>query len=145
MPETIVTLAESPRFLLRHSYESVVLLDKITNTTYNLGEHYGDPEIGLIAPDESWFVTAGEGLLYFDFTRGLQVFFRSGFQDHLGRDTCAFVHAARIMSGHEVRVLLDPWSPYASTWVLNTASLKVARVCDGPQLMDQPWQEKVDY
>jgi hypothetical protein len=139
------TLSESNNYILGNEYEEVILKDKRNKKTHYLGSHYGDPELGLIAPDESWFITAGEGLLYFDFERGLHQFLRKGFDDHLGKDSYAFVHSARIESNESVRVLVDPWSEYASTWLLSIPLLKIEKIKDGPSMVDKPWQEKVTY
>ena len=67
----MTTLAESESFLVYHKHEDVFLFSKNRNTTWDIGSHYSEPQGGLIGPDESWFITIGEGLLYFDFDRGL--------------------------------------------------------------------------
>lgn len=139
------TLSESNNYILAHEFEDVILKDKNNGKTYSLGSHYGDPVLGLIAPDESWFITAGEGLLYFDFKRGLHEFFRKGFKDRLGKEESLFVHSADIESIESVRILIDPWSEYASTWTLFIPSLKLEKIKNGPSMIDKPWQEKVKF
>ena len=138
-------LAESQNFVLRHEYEDVSLFDKRTQEKRSLGEHYGDPKAGLISPEQDWFITFGEGLLYFDFERGLKSFFRSGFVDSWGKDSSAFVHAIRYEPSLGVKVLLDPWSDYASTWLLNLETLEIAKLSDSPSLVEQPFQEEVEF
>ena len=138
-------LSESENFILGHDYESVFLKDKRNGNNHDLGSHYGEPELGLIAPDESWFITVGEGVLYFDFERGLHDFLQKGFNDHLGNNSCAFVHSARIESNDSVRILTDPWSEYASTWLLSISSLNIEKISDGPSMIGKPWQEDVEY
>ena len=138
-------LSESKSFILCHEYEDVFLKDKRNGATHDLGNHYGDPRVGLISPDENWFITAGEGVLYFDFERGLREYLREGFKDNFGKDGCAFIHSARIESSDSVRILIDPWSEHASTWVLSISSLTVTKIKDGPCMDGKPWQEEIEY
>jgi hypothetical protein len=56
-------------FYLWHEFEDVWLTDKRTDRKLYIGRHYGDPVQGIIGPDENWFLTAGEGLLFLDFSR----------------------------------------------------------------------------
>ncbi|UFH58125.1 hypothetical protein [Sulfurovum mangrovi] len=135
------TLLESSNYILAHEFEDVILKDKNNGKIYSLGSHYGDPVLGLIAPDESWFITAGEGLLYFDFKRGLHEFFRKD----LSSEGSLFVHSACIESNESVRILIDPWSEYASTWILSIPALKIQKIKNGPLMIGKPWQEKVFY
>ena len=72
-------LAESQNFVLGHTYETAILLEKANGVEIAVADHYGDPTVGLISSDECWFVTAGEGLQCFSKKHGLLTFFRSGF------------------------------------------------------------------
>lgn len=138
-------LDESNDFTLYHDYENVYLLNKRTQEKYSLGSHYGDPKSGLISPEQDWFITIGEGLLYFDFQRGLKSLFRSDFPDFFGKDSSAYIHAVRYEPDSGVKILLDPWSDYASTWLLNLETLEVTKLSDSPSLVDQPFREEVEF
>jgi hypothetical protein len=135
-------LDETDRYFLGHIYEDVILVNKITQEETFIGDHYGDPVCGVIGPGEDWFVTCGERVLYFDFKRGLHELLRSGFPEkpnQRGRGpNPAFIHACRLQSRNEVTILVDLWSQYASTWVLNTDTISIEKVADGPSLRDEP-------
>ena len=70
------TLDEPSHYILGHSSETVLLVRKVDGETWVLGEHYGDPTCGLIGPEQTWFLSGGEGLLFFDFARGSTAFMR---------------------------------------------------------------------
>lgn len=140
-------LAESSRFILGHSYETVIVVNKIDGSEFSAGEHYGDPKVGLITPDESWFVTAGEGLQCFSIQRSLVTFFRRG-RVPLGPEATEpawFVHSARLESQHLVRVLIDPWSAFSSVWQVDLDTLSLSRLSNGPFLAESPHQTDVEY
>ena len=63
-------LAASRRYVLEHAYETVFVLCRATGQRTAVAYHYGDPVCGIIAPDESWFATAGEGVAVFTFDGG---------------------------------------------------------------------------
>src|SRR5688572_15247653 len=69
-------LAESKHLLLVHEFESVFLIDRVTTAKSDAGDHYGDPTVGIIGPDESWAASGGEGVI---------VWRRTGTQEHLRR------------------------------------------------------------
>ena len=138
----IQILAESTNFELQAQYEDIVLVRKSDEIEFDLGSHYGDAKVGLISPDENWFITAGEGLLYFDFNHGLKHFLRSGFSNKSG---VAFVHDAKYESELGVKILLDPWSDYASTWLLKLPELELSKLSNSPSLVNEPYREKVAF
>ena len=70
------TLAESANYAIVHEFEDVFILEKSTGRTIGLGSHYGDPQVGLIAPDESWFAAGGEGITFYDRVHGFHEFLR---------------------------------------------------------------------
>lgn len=74
--EELRTLAESTNYVLCHSYESVFVVDRRDGTSRSAGDHYGDPVVGLISPDECWFCTGGEGVQCFHIDGTLHSFFR---------------------------------------------------------------------
>jgi hypothetical protein len=55
-------LAESGHFVLGHVAESVHVVDKRDGAILPAGEHAGEPGVGLIAADEQWFCSGGEGV-----------------------------------------------------------------------------------
>ena len=138
----IQILAESNNFELQAHYEDIVLVRKSDEKDFDLGSHYGDPKVGLISPKEDWFITAGEGLIYFDFNQGLKYFFRSDFSSQSG---VAFVHDAKIEPDLGVKILLDPWSNYASTWLLKLPELELSKLSNSPSLVNEPYREKVAF
>jgi hypothetical protein len=74
--EKLHTLAESTNYLLCHSYEYAYVIDKRDGVKRDAGDHYGDPKVGLISPDETWFCTGGEGVQCFRLDGTLRSFFR---------------------------------------------------------------------
>jgi hypothetical protein len=133
-------LDESSNFLLWHEFEEVWLTDKRTDRKLYIGRHYGDPVQGIIGPDESWFLTAGEGLLFLDFSRKTHEFLRGGMDG-----AAIFVHSMRVQDEKNIRVLLDPWSDYPGTMVLHIDTLTLERISEGPSLKGEPWREEVDF
>ena len=144
-PKTMRTLDESENFILGHEYEDVFLLDKQKNKKLFLGSHYGDPTCGLIDPDEKWFISAGEGVLYFDFAAGSREFLRGGFINNSSEHQSAFVHALRSIDKNAVEILLDPWSDYASVWVLDIEKLKISKLKDGPSKIGEEYSDKINW
>jgi hypothetical protein len=69
-------LAESEHYAIDHEFEVVFVVEKATGRKFSLDAHYGDPHVALIAPDESWFAAAGEGVTFYDHVRGLSKFLR---------------------------------------------------------------------
>lgn len=144
---TFKILAESTHFTLGHAYESVSVIYKANGLSFLAGQHYGDPVSGLITPDEVWFVTAGEGLQCYSHESGLQAFFREGFAPlaEQSSELCWHVHSVRLESSRLLRVLIDPWSKFASVWQLDLNELSLAKLSDGPLLSDTPYRDDVAY
>ena len=139
------TLDESENYFLIASAEDATLLDKRSMEKIEVGVHYGDPIVGIIAPDESWFLTAGEGIIYFDFQRKFHYFWRREDKSYQGKEPCLFINAARWEPPGFVRILVDPWSEQASTWLLDIEQLRLEKISDGPSLIGEPWREDVDF
>lgn len=150
-------LAESENFVLTHDYECAELHHKASSTVIDVGHHYGDPTCGLIAPDESWCVTGGEGIVlhyragktWFGFRRAPQDLCEFSLQptNQLDLDWMASksaegflcVHDIRLDGPMSVRILLDPWSTYASTWQLDVEMRRLTRLRHGPDRCGQTW------
>jgi hypothetical protein len=149
------TLAESPNYILWNDYETVYLRRKLSSEDIELGYHYGDTCCGLISPEEKWFLAGGEGLSYFDFTRGSVELMRDSkliFDINVGNKIKAnvdqpyfAVHSMRLEDKNTVRILIDPWSHLASTWLLNIPDLQLTKLRDGPSLVEQPYQEAIEF
>lgn len=156
-------LAESENYILGNDFEDCILAHKQTNTSLVVGDHYGDPECGLIAPDETWCMTGGEGVILWDFNGKVWIGFRTGdsqktdnlhfanpndaaWLKSLDNSACQFVHDMKIETPTLVRLLLNPWATYASTWQLDVTSKTLTKMRNGPSLQDQPWtEEKIDF
>jgi hypothetical protein len=111
------------------------------------GDHCGDPALGLIASDESWFISAGEGLQCYSIREGLFTFFRRG-HPPIAADSlehCWWVHGARLEALHSVRILIDPWSGFSSVWRLDLNNFDLTKLADGPYLADTPYRDLVDF
>jgi hypothetical protein len=131
-------LAESHNYLLVHEYEQVFVCARSTGERTEAGSHYGDPQCGVIAPDESWFATGGEGIVIFSFNGGLHEYLRRS-------ASTFFVSAMRFEAPNGLRVLIDPWSNEASVWFLAPASGQLTKLRDGPNLRYEPYRENVAY
>lgn len=137
-------LTESESYLIGHEYEVVVLVEKKSGKQHVIADHHGDPNCAIIDPNENWFLIGGEGITYFDFEKGSINYFRGGGHSSL-YSPCWFVHDMRLESANEVRILFDPWSEYASMWLMNCLELKIRKVQDGPHLEGKPYQDKVEF
>jgi hypothetical protein len=157
-------LAESANCILTHNYEYARLLHKQSNEETAVGDHYGDPGCGLIAPDETWRITGGEGLVLWVQQGDMWVGFRTHdpaektdrlifknpedrrWLKSFTKDACQFVHDMRMADANTVRILLDPWSDYASTWLLDIETKTLTKIADGPSMQDQPWtDDKIEF
>ena len=131
-------LAESRHFVLMHEYERVFVLCRTTGKQVPAGAHHGDPTCGVIAADESWFVTGGEGVQVFTFVDGIRDFCREP-------GSPFSISAMRLDDDGAVRILVDPWSDKASVWRLDPAAGALIKLRDGPDLRDVVFQEDVPY
>ena len=136
--ETYRLLAASRRYVLEHAYETVFVLCRATGQRTAVAFHHGDPVCGIIAPDETWFATAGEGVAVFRFDGGSTTYLRDG-------GTPWHVSAMRLEGSDTLRFLVDPWSDQASVWQLHPGTRHLVKLRDGPYLRDQPYRETVDY
>lgn len=157
-------LAESEHYVLRNQHESCELLHKQTKSLSDVGDHYGNPACGLIAPDETWCITGGEGLILW-FLRGKSwTGFRppetghesdrlqfarpedSAWLNSSTENSYQSVHDMKIETSTSVRILLDPWDDFASTWLLDVKTKSLAKLKDGPNLQDQHWtDQKIEF
>jgi hypothetical protein len=147
-------LDESKNFILYHDYESVYVKRNDSDNKIYIGDHYGDPKCGLIAHTETWFLAGGEGLTFFDFSRGSVELMRDAklmFDINLGKikarvDQPYFsIHSMKLENENAVRILVDPWSDVASTWLLKIKNLELEKLYDGPSLLGQPYQETIEF
>jgi hypothetical protein len=152
-------LAESESFALTHNSESCILQHKQSKNEVSVGDHYGNPCCGLIAQDESWCITGGEGLILWFQQGGMWAGFRmrkSGAQTNAlqfkNREDIRWrssfterayqaIHDMRLANAHNVRILLDPWSDYASTWTLDIEMKTLTKIADGPNMQGQPYTD----
>jgi hypothetical protein len=156
-------LAESPNFTLAHEAEEVYVVHRESGRKTWAGDHYGDPTCGVIAPDESWFASGGEGIVLFTFRRGMREYFRPGSCIHDYLDLASkekkridlslmpaeagvfAIHAMRLEPNGDLRFLVSPWSELPSVWILAPATGALTKVQDGPDLRDQEYREDVPY
>lgn len=127
---TLRTLAESANFTLAHSYESVVVIDKRDGRKRDAGDHYGDPEAGLITPDERWFVSVGDGVQCLCADGRLVTFFHQGRPplDRLPGKLAWTVTAVDLAGDHTLRIVVDPDSDEASEWLIDLDAEVVTRI-----------------
>ena len=153
-------LDESASYVLVHVCESVYLQERATGRSFTVGDHYGDPVKGIIGPEEDWFMSFGEGVQIFTFAYGCEsIWYGHGkifapdvmvgtLQGRPVESTLTdtlFLHDARLEADGTVRILLDPWSDYASVWSLDFPRRRLVKFHDGPVLRDQPWRDDVDF
>lgn len=138
-------LAESEAYRIERVYELAYLVDKKHRLRLAIGDFYGDPDCALIAPDETWFAVGGDGLVYYDFERGIRSFFRVGHAPEPRKSDPTFLHDMRLNDETSIRILLDPWADYASVWRLHVPELSLTKLMDGPSLVDEPWREDVKF
>lgn len=149
-------LDESKNLILYNEYESVYIKRKgREEEKFYIGSHYGDPVCGIIAPSESWFLAGGEGLTFFDFLQGSTELMRESrkvIRDSENKiikvvDSSPkwWVHSMKLETKYSVRILIDPWDIFASTWILNIPDLKLTKLRDGPSLVEQPYREEVEF
>ena len=156
-------LDETENFLLTSKAENVEILNKNTGEVFAAGDHYGDPTCGAISADERWYISGGEGLIFSAFSGERICAFRGakrctlmekfeiqseGGTDWLNSknaDDTFFVHALKVENSDRIRILLDPWSEYASVWLLEIANRRLTKLRIGPVLRDQPWRQTVNF
>lgn len=138
-------LAQSESYTLGHVYEAVVLIDKRKGTHTFIADHFGDPCCGVIGPNEDWFAAAGDGVTLHRIGESDVNFFRAGCRPFSESQNCRSVHHMRAEGADGVRILLDPWSTFASVWTLRCTDLEIRKVQDGPSLTEQLYRDDVDY
>jgi hypothetical protein len=127
---TLRRLAESKNFLLAHSFESVVVIDKRDGSTRDAGDHYGDPVAGLITPDERWYVSAGEGVQCFSAEGTLLTFFRRG-TPPLGPESAMpawFVSSVNLNAAQTLIVTFEPNDCDAPEWAIDLDTATVTKL-----------------
>jgi hypothetical protein len=129
-------LAKSNDYVLEHEYETVFAYCRANGEPKIVGDHYGDPTCGAIAPDGSWFAVGGEGV---------SVFTRSGKANTFLKNPLFHVAAMKLDGNDNIRILVDPWSDDASVWRLAPSTGDLTKLRDGPDLRDKPFQENVPY
>jgi hypothetical protein len=140
-------LAESEHFVLVHEYESAAIVERSTREQRDAGDHYGDPTCGLIAPDESWFATGGEGIVVVT-TSGLREYLRRGhFPESVNVRAPEYfsISSMRAVDSETIRILVSPWSAFASVWILKPVTGELTKLRDGPDLRDQPYRKEVEF
>jgi hypothetical protein len=140
-------IAESSRHVVGHTFEAAIVVEKMSGREYDLGSHYGDPKVALIAPDEEWFIAGGEGLTYFSERTGLLEFLRHGLEDqdneldvrytdgaggtHASKGVsprareAIFVERLEQLTSGQIAVYKDNESP---SWVFDPIRLTVRRI-----------------
>ena len=118
----------------------MIIIDRATGQETSAGDHYGNPTCGVIAPDESWFVTGGDGLVVFTFDGGEKTYLR-----HLTPPDFYSVMAMRLETPTSVRFLADPWSERASVWTFAPLTGELHKLHDGPDLREEPYRDEVEF
>lgn len=136
---------ESGSYILGHEFETAIIKKKNSDKKTIIEDHFGDPTCGIIGPNEKWFAVGGEGVTYYDFQNGCKMFFRNNCPPYERSCETWHVHDMRMDEKENIRILLDPWSDYASIWVLNLIDFKLVKIQDGPSFKDKPYQEKIDF
>jgi hypothetical protein len=125
-------LAESEHLILVHEFESAFVIDRRTSVRSDAGDHYGDPEVGIIGPDESWAATGGEGVIVWRRT-GLSEYLRRG---HIPESTelqlgeYFAVTSLRLVAPDLLSIQIDPLSRLASEWILEVGTGELRKVPD---------------
>jgi len=70
-------ISESKNYQVLSEYESVFLRIKGTSRLVVIGDFYGDPELALISPDESFCIMGGEGVIIYDLKEPFQGYRRN--------------------------------------------------------------------
>ena len=116
-------LAESARFRLERSFESVYVVDKRDGSAQPAGEHYGDAGVGVITADEQWFCSGGEGVQCLS-RAGVQLsFFRGrGGVDPAAQSATWFVHAMSERAPQQLRVVFE--EAEHGVWIVDLATAR---------------------
>ncbi|HEX7686583.1 MAG TPA: hypothetical protein VF453_02700 [Burkholderiaceae bacterium] len=108
----------------------MVVIDKLDGRKRIAGDHYGDPEAGLITPDEQWFVSVGDGVQCLRADGRFVTFFHQGRPplDGMPGEVAWSVTAVDLTAGHTLRIIVDPNSDEASEWLIDLDAEVVTRV-----------------
>lgn len=146
-------LDETSNYVLKSSYENVVFLNKMSGLEVFAGDHYGDPECGLISKTDEWCITAGEGVILCTAKGELWGGFRLPGRDGTGginmgviavskeddvwtknvmsKGRPIFATSLKLTENNFVDIQLDPMSSYASLWRLDVKKKRVQKLRDG--------------
>jgi hypothetical protein len=160
-------LAENSLLVVEHEYENAMVRFKQSGEVIEIGDHYGDPIAAVVDPKGCWAAVGGEGLTVWVADRYVDPKYaviepRGGWVEvgdgvgiwdganiyyflRRGPDNTHFVHSMRFEHPNGVRVLIDPWSDKAATWLLTFEPLSLKKLRDGPSRVDQPYEEIVHF
>lgn len=125
-------LAESTSLLLVHEFEAVFVIDRASGARTPAGDHYGDPSIGIIGPDESWAATGGEGVIVWRSGR-IDEYLRRG---HIPADIELLpgqffaVTGMSLENANTLRIEIDPLSSFGAEWLLEIETGKLQKLRD---------------
>ena len=127
------TLAESPNFEVRSSFETVHLR-RSDGTDTVIGHFWGDPECGLIDRDEKWCVVGGCGLIVYWLRNPYREFEYHTSTDQwseFGRqpDDIWWVGELEQTGEEDVRLVVGD-DPNATRYDLNVRSMRIKEVCE---------------
>lgn len=126
-------LYETDELILGNEYEATWLKEKSTGAVLLEDDFYGDPECGLIDPDNNWAVVAGYHLTIWTPAKS-KVIEREGLK---------IVHSLRVKNSDTVEVLVDPWSVNSSIWEINIHTFGICKVSDFEGYKDKEYTDEV--
>jgi len=139
MAKTI--LAESHHYLITSEYETVWLeikeSEREANKEYVIDDHYGDAVCGIIDPAEKWCCVAGEGVLLYDLENMSVCSFLRARPD--------MIHDMKLTREGKIKILVDPWSSFPATWLLDPRTKSISKLKDGPDLRGEEYRESIEF
>lgn len=128
------TLFKTERLQIIHDYENAYLIDKFGNQIME-DEFYGDPECGLIGPNNDWAIIAGEHITVW----------KKGLNEKLRNDDLKWIHSLRLKNNHLVEILIDPWNKFSAIWQLNIQTMEYVKIKDFTKYRTSEFCENVEW
>ena len=143
-----IVLDETRSYRLTHLYEDVWFYNKRTGQKQFAGEHYGDPEFGLICEADGWCISGGEGVVLCDKDGDLWSAFRFQGRDEYSKPMTfeneaeallikntiketklpGYIAELEISDNGEIEIQVDPLNKLASRWRLDVSKMSLRKI-----------------
>jgi hypothetical protein len=126
---------ETKKLKLEFEQELAILTEKSSGKILLQEEFYGNPNCGIIDPENNWTIIAGIHL----------TFWKSTETKKYRNESFEWIHSMRIKNEKIVEILTDPWNEKSSIWELNTENAELKKIKNFVDYKDKEYTEFVKW